>query len=693
VANRLASAKSPYLLQHKDNPVDWWPWCEEAFEEARRRDVPVLVSVGYSTCHWCHVMAHESFEDEETARIMNERFVSVKVDREERPDIDEALMTAVQALSGHGGWPMTVFMTPDGKPFFAGTYFPKEERGGLPSFKSLLLAISETYKNSREEVEEQADKLSRLLDPPVLERSFAFDVQLVRSAFEFFRAIFDEINGGFGEAPKFPQAPNLEFLQRYLAASFDPDCEEMLRKTLDSMALGGLYDHIGGGFFRYCVDAAWRIPHFEKMLYDNALLCRIYLWAGQHFGSLFYRRIANETAEFILRELADPEGGFYSALDADTGGQEGGYYLWSYDELVATLAPLDKAERDMVVAYLGASKEGNFEGLNHLSSAAPLEDLNDEKREVVERARRVLFEARSKREKRPACDDKVLASWNGYALWALADLGRASGDPRYLRAAERCADFLTNRMGGPLGPNHSWRGGKLGELSFASDLASVGLALVSLTEATGDWRWTEKATHLADSLIEHFVDDRDGLLFLTAEPSEAEKGAGKSGEDGSRNLSPRPKPLLDGAEPSPSSLAALLFVKLGRLYDRSRYLQAAGRILERLAPLAARHPAAFGFALSGMLFWTLPPVEVVVSGDLSPEMEARVWSSFYPNFLLARSGPSVPQNTPLFAGKTGGSAVYVCFGYSCDKPARGSKELSDSLSRAVALQREAFADG
>lgn len=701
MANRLADSTSPYLLQHKDNPVDWYPWCTEAFEEARRRDVPVLVSVGYAACHWCHVMAHESFEDPETARVMNENFVNVKVDREERPDVDEVLMTAVQAMSGHGGWPMTVFLTPEGKPFFAGTYFPKEPRGGLPAFKDLLFAVSEAYKKERSEVVRQSEQLSKVLRPPVLETDEDLRAEHIHVAFDRLYTAFDPHNGGFGGAPKFPQPSLLQYVLEYHHVTDDPRADRVLRQTLDAMACGGIYDQVGGGFFRYSVDASWRIPHFEKMLYDNAQLIRLYLWAGQHYGSAHYRRIAEETARFVLRELSFDEGAFFSSLDADSAGVEGGYYVWNFDELSEVLARTSPSSTDRLLEFFGATPEGNFEGKVHLAAACELEALGDEERVSVERARKALFEVREGRT-RPELDDKVLASWNGLAVQALADLGRVSGNRIYVEAAERCATFVLEEMSGPSGPLHSWRAGRKSPVYFASDMATVGNGCARLYEATGSWKWAEKAKSLADGLLAEFMDEQDGLLFLTphstAQGGDHETKAATDADESNSVRAPtlagsdpalpaRPKPIMDGAEPSPSSEAALLFQWVHRVFDEPRYERAARRILKALGPVAVRHPSGFGRTLSAVLLAVLPPTEIVVSGNVPDETTALVWSSYLPTAITVPTPQEGPHDLAIFEGKVGRAGVYVCSGYSCERPVLGVRELEATIRRTLDSQR------
>ncbi len=678
LANRLQYSTSPYLLQHKDNPVDWYPWGPEAFEEARRRGVPILLSVGYSSCHWCHVMAHESFEDPATAEIMNSRFVNVKVDREERPDVDEIYMNALQAMTGHGGWPMTVFLLPDGRPFFAGTYFPKEERGGLPSFKAVLLAISELYESNREEVEEQASKLASVLQPPRLVGTSEAGWDLAQGAFEALYAAFDDELGGFGGAPKFPQAPNLDYVLRYHWVTEDPRAERVLSKTLDAIALGGMHDHLAGGFFRYSVDRRWEIPHFEKMLYDNAQLIRIYLWAAQHLGFPTYSRIARETADFLIERMRDPAGGFYSAMDADTEGEEGGTYVFEYSELRSLLP---EESFPIVCEYFGITEKGNFEGKNHLQATRPLEDLTEEERSAILEARRLLLEARDRRPQ-PDLDDKVLASWNGLAIHALADLSRATGKGKYLDAAVECARFLRESMTEEGSLRHSWRAGKVSDRTFSSDLASVASGALALFEATGDWEWVDHAVTLARLLLDHFVDEADGLVYLT--PGGDESGAGSDG------LIARPKPILDNAEPSPSSLSAMLFLRLGRLLGDASFEEAGKRIIESVAPLASRHPSAFGAWLSAFLFYLLPPAEIVASGPLSDAMKAQVFSSYLPNFVLVPGTTGAPEGLVILEGKIeeeGRGRVYVCSGYACEAPAFGTSQLRAAIQAAAVRQK------
>ena len=500
--NRLQHETSPYLLQHASNPVDWFPWGEEALERARTQDKPILLSIGYAACHWCHVMERESFEDPETAALMNERFVSIKVDREERPDLDAIYMDAVQAMTGSGGWPLTAFLTTDGRPFFAGTYFPDEDRHGLPSFRKVLTAIADVWEHRRAEAETQSAKVTEAIErtgrlgastEPLTE-------EVLRAAFEGLRAAFDPRWGGFGRAPKFPQPMTLEFcLRMHLRGA--PDALELVTTTLDRMAGGGMYDQLGGGFHRYSTDERWLVPHFEKMLYDNALLIRLYVHAWQVTGNERYRTVATQTCDYLLRELRHPDGGFFSSQDADSEGVEGRFFVWSWDELV-------EVGGEAVATAFGATPGGNWEGTNVLWRPLPLEavaaELELEPAELerdLEAARSRLFELREARV-HPATDDKVLAAWNGMAIAALAEAGRAFGDARYVEAAVRAAEFVLEHLRDGSGRLlRSWRDGRSGRPAFADDHASMADACLVLYETTFELRWFEHARSLADELV------------------------------------------------------------------------------------------------------------------------------------------------------------------------------------------------
>ena len=515
MANRLSASTSPYLLQHADNPVDWFEWGDEAAAEARRRDLPILVSVGYSACHWCHVMAHESFEDPATALEMNQQFVNVKVDREERPDVDSIYMEAVQAMTGRGGWPMTVWITPEGEPFFAGTYFPKDDRPGLPSFRRVMAAVSDAWVNRRDEVTQQAAKIREALAAEVPPTEDAPGVAVLEKAYGALNHQFDQVNGGFGTAPKFPQTPALEFLLRAWEQPWAPEGRRMLRQTLMNMQRGGIHDHLGGGFARYSVDERWLVPHFEKMLYDNAQLAHVYLWAGIEFEEPGFLLTARSTLDYLLTDLSGSEGGIFSAEDADSEGEEGRFYVWDYDEFVSVAG--DAGE--LAAAHFGVTKGGNFEGGSNILSVdrSPLELAErfaksvEEVESGLEAARRALYEHRRKRV-RPGLDDKVVAAWNGLAVRALAEAGAAWGEPRYLEAARGSARFVLDRMRQPDGGlSRSWAKGRASQVGgFLDDYASMGVGLLTLYAATKEPEWFLAASDLIGQIPRRFGDGQGG---------------------------------------------------------------------------------------------------------------------------------------------------------------------------------------
>src|SRR5919112_760373 len=540
MANRLAKETSPYLLQHKDNPVDWYPWGEEALKRAREEDKPVLLSVGYSACHWCHVMERESFEDDETARMMNEHFVNVKVDREERPDIDSIYMAAVQALTRHGGWPMTVFLTPDGAPFYGGTYFPPTPSRGMPSFQQLLLSIVEAYENRREEVLQNARAVSdylRASSAAVMPEAEASGIELLDRAAGSLLSQLDRRFGGFGGAPKFPQAMNLEVLLRHHRTG-ERSALDGVELTCRQMAQGGIYDQLGGGFSRYSVDAYWLVPHFEKMLYDNALLSRLYLETYQATGDAFYRRIAEETLDYVLRDMTSEEGGFYSAEDADSEGEEGKFYVWTLEELEAALDP---DEASLAARYWDVTERGNFEGKNILHVARPPEAVADEFGLLPEelgpriaRIRAKLFAVREERV-RPGRDEKILAAWNGLMLRSLALAARVTGREDYREAAKRNATFIVERLKVDGRIHRSYKDGQARFNGYLEDYAMVADGLVALYEATFDLRWLAQAEELADAVLELFWEEAEGAFYDT--PADHEE------------LVTRPRDVYDNATP------------------------------------------------------------------------------------------------------------------------------------------------
>jgi len=669
--NRLAEETSPYLRQHADNPVDWYAWGDEAFAAARDRDAPVLLSVGYSSCHWCHVMAHESFEDPQVAALMNERFVNVKVDREERPDVDEIYMEAVQALTGQGGWPMTVFLTPDGRPFFGGTYFPRSRRGGMISFPELCERIDELWQTRRGDLDEQAGRLTAALGrtaqlapgdglpgPEVLDR-----------ATQVLGQLHDSTGGGFGRAPKFPQAMGLDLLLRRLArggpghteSTDSDDVRTMVETSLDAMASGGIYDHLGGGFARYSVDAAWLVPHFEKMLYDQALLTRAYLHAWQVTGHDRYLQVVDETVGYVLRELRHPEGGFYSAEDADSEGEEGRFYVWTPADIRDALGGDETLAAD-VEAFYGVTPGGNFEGrtiLNRLHARGSLA-----RPDHIEQARERLLSARSRRV-RPGLDDKVLTEWNGLMLSALAEAAAVTGRADWRDAAVANGEFLVRALRRDDGRwLRSWQAdGGARHLAFAADHGALVDAFVRLAEATGQARWIDAARSAADALLELFWDDERGGVFTTG--SDAEQ------------LVTRNKDLMDNATPGANSLAAVGLLRLAAVTGEGRYRDRAEDILRLVASLAGEHPSAFGHMLAAVGLAAHGATEVVVAGD-RPDLVRAVQARFLPDAVLAWGER---YESPLWVDRDDGRA-YVCRDYACQLPATDEATLVSQLAAA-----------
>jgi uncharacterized protein len=632
--NRLAQEASPYLLQHADNPVDWYPWGDEAFALARAEDKPVLLSVGYAACHWCHVMEHESFEDDAIARLMNDNFVNVKVDREERPDVDALYMDAVVALTGHGGWPMTVFLTPEGEPFFGGTYYPPEPRHGLPSFPQLLEAVSKAYRDNRTDVGQQAKALVRAVSADVAPSVDPLAEGLLHEAARTLRAQFDPVNGGFGGAPKFPPHSTLELLLR-LHLRADEEALPIVVKTLDGMAQGGMYDLVGGGFHRYSVDAGWLVPHFEKMLYDNALLASTYLHAWVVTENDRYREVVEETLEYVLRELALPEGGFASSQDADTDGVEGLTFTWTADEGVPEelLRPFEHG-RSVIRGRLDPEL----------------------------RAR--LFEQRERRPK-PARDDKVVASWNGQLLAALAEAARRLERDDWLAAARRLGEFLLGPLSDDEGRLYrTWRDGKAGAPGFLPDYADVANGLLELHVASGELRWLEEANRLARLAVELFADEERGGFFLSA------------GEE----LVARRKDLEDQPTPSGNAMLAWVLLRLARIYGDDELERAAVSVFRLVQRPAAQVPLAFGWALSALDLHFSPPRELAILGPPDSEVARAALAPFQPG-TVAAVGPA--EDVPLLAGKElvdGRPAVYVCERFACRAPVTQPRELELKLS-------------
>ncbi len=664
--NRLAAEGSPYLRQHADNPVDWYPWGTEAFDEARRSGKPVLLSVGYSSCHWCHVMAHESFEDPATAGLMNDFFVNVKVDREERPDVDSLYMEAVTSLTGHGGWPMTVFLTPEGEPFFAGTYFPPTARQGMPSFSDVLRRVHEAWAQRRNDVRDQAQRITQSLDRtqrlPLSGAGEPPGSEVLERAATALRHHYDAAWGGFGGAPKFPQAMTLEALLRHWRRSGDDDVLAMVVNSLDCMASGGIYDHLGGGFSRYATDQRWLVPHFEKMLYDNALLLGLYTRAWQITAKPRYLQVVEETVEYLLRDLRLAGGGFASAEDADSEGEEGKFYVWSIEEI----GEVSGEAAEAVVDWYGATEGGNFEGSNILWRPVRGDLLRPPE---IEAARRALLARRSKRV-RPGLDDKVLTEWNGLLISALTAAATATGNQVWLAAAVACGEFLAGNLRRADGRwLRSWQAGDADRpagarhLACAADYAAMLDAFCRLGEATGQARWTEEACRTADDLLELFWDPGGGGLLTCGHDAEP--------------LVATPRDLFDNATPSANSAAALGLLRLGALTGRDEYRSRAAEICGLLGPLAGEHPTGFGNLLCALDVYATGATEVVITGD-RPDLVDAVHRSWLPNAVLAWGEP---YDSPLWHQRPDGAA-YVCRRYVCEAPTADAAELRDRLRDA-----------
>jgi len=657
--NRLAQEASPYLRQHADNPVDWYPWGDEAFAAARERDVPILLSVGYSACHWCHVMAHESFEDPDVAAVMNRVFVNVKVDREERPDVDDIYMEATQAMTGSGGWPMTVACTPDGRPFFAGTYFPKERRGGMLGFVELCERIDELWRTRRDELQDQADQLTGALGRTALvQPGEGLPAEAdVDTAVEGLLAASDPEWGGLGGAPKFPQPMAQEALAA-AASRGDERALAALTTTLDAMAAGGIYDHIGGGFARYAVDQIWLVPHFEKMLYDNALLIRLYLHGWQLTAAPRFRQVLAETVAYVLRDLRQAGGGTSSAEDADSEGEEGRFYVWTEAQVRDALT--DPAAADAALAWYGFRPGGNFEHgatiPNRMHARGDLARPDD-----VEAARQQLFAARAARV-RPGLDDKVLTEWNAYLVAVLAEAGAATGETAWVAAAVETAEFLLANLRRDDGRwLRSWQADAgARHLAYATDHGALLDAFTRLAEATGEARWIGHARTVADALIDLFWDDERGGVLTTGHDAET--------------LIARTKDLMDNATPSANSLAAVGLLRLAALTGDDRYREHGESTVRLLGELAVQHPTAFGHALAAVDLLARGTTEIVVAGD-RPDLVRAAQVRLLPNAVLAWGER---YDSPLWEGREDGRA-YVCRSYACQLPATDAETLERQL--------------
>ena len=681
MANFLKNSTSPYLLQHADNPVQWYPWSQEALDRAREENKPIFLSIGYAACHWCHVMAHESFEDLETAAVMNEHFINIKVDREERPDIDSVYMDAVVAMTGQGGWPMSLFLTPDGKPFYGGTYFPPVARFNMPSFRSLLLKIADEWQNHQEQLSTTAAQLAQhVASSPALESQLQLiDPATLDRAAEVLFNRYDWKNGGWGSAPKFPQSLAINFLFRTYSRSGDQLALDMATDALDKMARGGMYDLIGGGFHRYSVDDSWRVPHFEKMLYDNALLLISYAYAWQITRQPRYRQIATQTLDFMKRELRDVQGGFYSSLDADSEGHEGTYYVWSVEEIGQILD--SQINSDIFIYAYGFTSVGNFEGKNIPFQAVELaqvaekfERTENEISSILQEGRNTLLRARDQRQ-RPGLDDKVLTSWNGLTLSALCAAARIFSDENYLQAAQGLAFFLIKEMFVDGKLMRSWRQGKANLNAYLEDHAALATGLLDLYQIDFNPRWYTIAVEQALEIIEHFSDPRGGF-FDTRDDHEI--------------LISRPKSIQDTPIPSGNSLCMSLFLRLGALSGSGQFIDPAEAALRAIQENAAEQPSAFAQWLNAIDFAVGPQLQLAIVGshdDSKFQDLARVAQSLYLPRLVMAGGPTGSQQMPALMDDRSmvdnQPTAYLCRNFSCNLPTTSPEVLAQQIEDAI----------
>ncbi len=676
--NQLIHETSPYLLQHAHNPVDWHPWNAEALAKAQQEDKPIFLSIGYSACHWCHVMERESFENETIAALMNEQFINIKVDREERPDLDAIYMDAVVSMTGQGGWPMSVFLTPDGQPFYGGTYYPPEPRYGMPSFPQVLRSVAEAYRQRRDQVIGQAQRLTHALQRSTQIGGGAGELEpeMLREASATLLQAFDSEHGGFGSQPKFPQPMTLDFCMAEYRRTEDLDVLYMAELTLEKMAHGGLYDQLGGGFHRYSVDAIWLTPHFEKMLYDNAQLLRSYLHAWQVTKQPLYRRVVDETIDYVVREMTSPEGGFYSTQDADSEGQEGKFFVWTPEEIEEVLGPEDAA---IFAAYYGVSPHGNFEGDNILSvvsSEASVAHTTGrspaEIGTVLAESRRKLFAARELRIK-PGRDEKILTEWNGLMIHALAECGVVLGRSDALDAAINAANFILGQMSQADGKLYrSFKDGQARLNGYLEDYAALTRGLIALYEATFEMRWLGEATRLAQVMIAQFADRELGGFFQTGLDHE--------------QLVVRRKDFIDNAIPSGNALAAESLLRLSILLDKADYRAEAVRICLAVKEAMVRQPTGFGRLLGVANALLTPSQEIALVGD--PDAEStqallrEIRQHYLPNTVIALRRPGEEAILPLLAGRdlvNGQPAVYVCENYACQLPVTDPQALARLL--------------
>jgi len=690
--NRLANETSPYLLQHADNPVEWYPWGEEALQKAKTENKPILLSIGYAACHWCHVMAHESFEDEDTAALMNEHFVNIKVDREERPDLDGIYMSAVTAMTGQGGWPMTVVMTPEGEPFFGGTYYPPVPRHGMPAFKQVLVSLANAWKTQnnqlRQSATEIAEHLGHIVLPTGPEESLS--AAALDRAVEGLAKVYDEKRGGFGQAPKFPQPMVLEFLLRYHQRAGDKNSLEMAEHTLKRMAYGGIYDQVGGGFARYATDNNWLVPHFEKMLYDNAQLARVYLHAWQITGKPLYRRIVEETLDYILREMTHEDGGFYSSQDADSEGEEGKFYVWSAEEVRNLL----DEEADLFMLSYGVTPAGNWEGHNILHLERDPEDIAHQHRfspELWTRrmglARQKLYQRRSQRVW-PGRDEKVLTAWNGLMLAVMAEAGRVYERDDYLHAAARNAEFLYNTMRTPEGRLlRTWKDGASAKgNAFLEDYAYLAEGLLALYQTTFDTHWFDWALELAEEMMVHFHDTENGGFYDTSDDHE--------------KLIHRPKDVQDNATPSGNAMAAHVLLKLSLFTGRTGYWHVAEKAIASVYGAMLPYPTGFAHWLTAAAFLLGEPQELAIIGEPGTfETDALlkvVNKGYRPHLMVAVGDETDGKKVELLKGRpqlNDQATAYLCRRFVCQQPVTTPEALAEQLvehvkSKKVATNRK-----
>jgi uncharacterized protein YyaL (SSP411 family) len=677
--NRLSRETSPYLLQHAHNPVDWYPWGEEAFEKAKRENKPILLSIGYSACHWCHVMEHESFENEKIAALMNELFVNIKVDREERPDLDEIYMNAVQMLTGRGGWPMTMFLTPDRKPFYGGTYFPPEDRQGMPGFSRILLGVSQAYRERPEDVGKSVEQilaaLQRMSEAP--ETTNNFSPSIVADGAEKISRAYDSEHGGLGQAPKFPNAGVYELFLRHYSRSKNERFLEMVTHTLAKMAQGGIYDHLGGGFHRYSVDAKWLVPHFEKMLYDNAQLVRIYAHAYTITREPLFNSVVEETVVYLLREMLHPEGGFYSTQDADSNGEEGKFFVWTEDEVKRVIG---QEHAEIFCRMYDIGEPGNFEGKSILHPILTVDQAGklfrkdrSEIETLVTGAKQKLFAEREKRVK-PFRDEKIITAWNGLMLSGLAEAIKLSGSPAWIEAAKRTVEFISERMFRDGFLLHTCKDGQAKLLGYLDDYAFLAVGLLDLYEAVFDRSYLDQSISLADIMVREFWDEHNGGFFFT----------GRSHEQ----LISRAKPIFDASIPSGNAMATQLLLRLYHFTGKEAYRTSAERVLRSYYNAMESQPFGFAHMLCASDFYLEGAREIVIVGNPADprarELIAAINALYLPNKViqLAAAGGSLAEISPLLQGKSqidGKPTIYVCQNFTCSAPVTRPDELKALL--------------